>query len=218
MNSEASLPAASLTVCGVLLASVSAWAQLVINNPSFEDPVLAPGTYVNAMPDWTVTGLVGVADPAGIWTGIWGPVPDGKQFGYVINGSVEQTLSDALLPNTAYTLSIDVGTTTDGSQSPGTSYSVSLFAGANLLTAVVPVAPPAGAWTTLTATYTTGASVLPGNLTIQMAYARLDISTPDTFHFDNVRLDAMPVPEPGRAVLVAGFGLLAFAGVRRFRR
>lgn len=207
------LTALSVTLGAVLIASLPATAAaLVINNYSFEDPVQVPGGYQFAITSWTTGGSSGVWDPAGAWLGTMGPVPDGKQVGWINGDTVSQTLSDVLLPNTVYTFKIDVGGRTDG-LNPGTGYSVSLFAGANLLTAVVPVTPPTGAWTTLTANYATGALVLPGNLKIEIAY--LGVSQ---FDFDNVRLDATPVPEPGQFAFIAGLGLAAFAGSRRFRR
>jgi hypothetical protein len=204
--------ACSLLAVLVSLASGSASslaAAVAIDNPSFEDPAQASGAYAPGAPTgWSGGG--GVWNPAG---GVLGPVPDGNQIGFLnagANGTITQTLPNTLLPNTIYTLSIAVGGRTDGSN-PGTDYAISLLAGSTVLASMTPVIPPTGSWTTLTATYTTTGTVLPGSL-------QLSIGTQaGQLDFDNVKLNATPVPEPA-LYGVAGCLLLFGVGLKGSRK
>lgn len=198
----------------IILGQQASFASFIpIVNPSFETPALAAGGFNYSIPGWTVSGSAeGVWNPAGDM----GPPPDGVQVGYINYGTVSQTLTTDLLPNTTYTLSIWVGGRYDG-YNPGTDYSMGLYGGAALLASVTPVTPLTGSWTDLTATYTTGSSVTPSTP------LGISISTPtEQLDFDDVTLSAItPVPEPttmiSGALLLLPFGASTLRILRKGR-
>src|ERR1035438_5178609 len=171
-----------LAVLASLASQSSFGTLLTIVNPSFENPVLNNGGYTSDIPGWQQVGGAGVFWPdSGLFTG---SVTDGNQIGYINNGSIWQTLTSTLQPNTIYTLSFNVGWRIDDPLSP--IYAANLLAGGTTLASVVtPVTPQQGSWETVTATYTTGGTVIPGYLEIQLANQGID-----QFDFDNVSLDA----------------------------
>jgi hypothetical protein len=188
--------------------------QIPIVDASFEDPVTT--TYTSGgLPGWVQSGPgnVGVVSP-GAWDGGVNPAaPDGTQFGY-INGwgnltTISQTLNATVAPDSSYTLSIEVGGWVNGAYNPGTDYSVSLYAGDTLLASVPSVAPTAGSWTTLEATYVSGDSVPTGDLEVVIATKETQLD------FDNVTLTDPPVPDSGSTSLICGMGLAALAWLRR---
>lgn len=206
----------------IILGGQAAFASdLPIVNPSFESPSTTlsfGGAGSGAIPGWTISG----SGLAGVWSTVGapiGPAPDGTQIGF-INGygsttTVSQTLTSDLQPNTTYTLNIDVGGRTDGFN-PGTDYAVGLYAGSSLLTSVTPETPESGAWTLLTATYTTGSSVTPDEA------LSISISTPETqLDFDNVVLDPETgddvgtVPDGGVTAMLLGVSMAGLGWLRR---
>ena len=141
------------------ISTLSTQASLVtINNSSFENPSV-PGSWNYVIDNWNISGTAGVWDSSG-----WGiTAQDGNQIGYIGTGAagggtVSQVLTATLQPNSTYSLSIQV-VGRPGGYNPGTDYSISLFAGSSLLTSVTPVIPTTYSWTSLVATYSTGASV-----------------------------------------------------------
>jgi hypothetical protein len=156
--------------------------SIAIVNSSFEDPVIAGGVnWLTGISDWVTSGSVGVS----LVNGILPPAPDGVQLGWMSSGgSILQTLPDAVQMDTTYYLSIQVGGRTDG-YNPGTSYTVSLLAGTNVLTSIVPVAPAPGTWTNLTASCTITNPVVVG----QPLGVRIE-TTANDFVFDDVQLHA----------------------------
>ena len=197
----------------IILGSRETFASFVtIINPSFEDPGLSPSGYSSSIPGWTV-GNAGVWNP---WSFEFSNIPDGTQVGYDNVGTVSQTLTTELLPNTTYTLSISVGGRADGSN-PGTDYAIGLYGGANLLASVTPVRPPTGSWTDLTTTFTSGAIVTPGTLLgISISNLNPPGSPFDTqLDFDNVSLTATPVPEP--TTIISGSLMLLPFGASTLR-
>lgn len=222
----------TILVAGGCCASVPAFANLLtIVNPSFETPATTTYTYgiagANPIPGWTISGAGAAGVQNAATYGVTGTPPDGLQFGFMNNQpqnnslapstAVSQTLGDTLQASTTYTLSIDVGGRTDG-LNPGTGYSISLYAGSSQIASVTPATPPTGSWMALTASYTSPISVTPGQ------FLQIDISMPTNavnqqLDFDNVTLNASPVPEPsvwkiaGALLLVSG----AFQGFRLLR-
>lgn len=116
--------------------------NITIVNPSFEDPVLADGAFI----DGGATG----------WTngGVWNPqaidftgeiVPDGTQTGYEYGGStMSQTLTDTLAADTLYTFTMEVGNALTAPSFP--TYDIRLMAGATTIGSETSVTPVAGGW------------------------------------------------------------------------
>lgn len=121
------------SVCGlvVFLATAARSQSIPVQNASFEEPAISPGTFAttSAPLGWTAVGpidfgsrTIGVLDPNStlLYTA---PVPDGENVGVVFllddffNQSVvanqpagmQQTLAHALQPSTRYALEVAVG-------------------------------------------------------------------------------------------------------------
>ncbi len=200
--------------------------NLPVVNPDFQTPL--PNQYVSvggagssAIPGWTISG----GGSAGVWnvvdyggSGLVTAPPGGSTVGFIDgNGvtTVSQTLTTDLQPNTAYTLQIDVSGRSDGF-GPGTDYSVGLYAGGTLLTAVTPETPEYGSWDVLTAAYTSGANV-PSDVPLTV-----EISSPGIqFLFDNVVVDPdnadriWPTPDGGTTAMLLGIAMAGMGWLRR---
>ena len=151
--------------CGaVILASRGAFASLIpIDNSSFENPVQSIGGWSDhVVAGWVATGTSGVWNPPSTR---YVSVPNGFQVGYVQNGgSVSQTLTVTLQPNTTYTLSIAGGRSLYEGNNPSSDYKVQLLAGGTVLkTLTDPTSLEPGAWQTLSVTYSSGSSVAPNS-------------------------------------------------------
>jgi uncharacterized protein (TIGR03382 family) len=233
------LPLAALALAAAPLNA----ASITILNPSFETPDLVTDTSSAVSgTSWRRVGdgsnplgidAAGLAKRVGAGTfgTILDPTPDpldGEQALY-LNGSQEsvfQVLTATLQANTTYTLTVDAGDrlgldfqACEIRLGTVTVPLVSADFGLNLLagTVVSNTTPfnDAGAndgWETWVTTFTTGAS--PVGLGDQL---RVEIVTTGGIqsYFDNVRLDAVTIPEPSAFALVSlcGLGLL-----RRRRR
>jgi hypothetical protein len=107
----------------LLLLSCCGWAG-IIQNPSFEIPILSPDGYAyrpptNSGQDWVFTGSAGISangSPFGLGPDGY-PAPDGSQVAFIqkdtgnqasIAGNVSQAIS-GLSASTLYTLSFDAG-------------------------------------------------------------------------------------------------------------
>ena len=210
-------------VCAFILAGALAAGPLkadsiAIQNASFETTNALTGACgagcgynYGPIPDWTINGTAGSFQPNSTY---FTSVPNGKTVAFISNmgGTISQTLTVSLLPDTTYTLSVDVGhrpLETAG-------FSISLDAGStnlNTITGSNSTITP-GTFANETLTYTTGSTVLPGDLTIILGSGGFQSN------FDNVRLTtnspsgSVPVPEPsGLLLLCMGlFSLALFLG------
>jgi hypothetical protein len=198
--------------------------SIPIQNFSFEttNPLTNPcgaGCAYNygSIPGWTTTGT-------GTSQGSWQPssayftsVPDGSLVAFSNGGTISQTLSDSLLANTLYTLTVAVGNRLDAVTGGfATTYIIQLFAGSTLLNSITGsnTTIPLGTFMDVSFNYISGVTLPPGNLSIVLS------SVGPQSDFDNVRLTATSaatsVSEPGSlTLLAAGLGLALFVFRRR---
>lgn len=182
--------------------------QVSIGDPSFEAGKSVGG--------WVPSGTPGPGQSTGSlpapWTGSAGvgwvgpgqyddPMPDGDIYLYFnTTTTVSQTLTDTLQPKTDYTLTVAVGWRKDMPaigypNFPG--YKIELWAGGTLLAAQASATgfggtganPAGGRWIDVAATYTSPASVTPGQALQLRLYGR-GIQT----NYDNVRLVSTTQP------------------------
>jgi len=204
----------SLLVLGCISAPV--WADsITVQNASFEITntlnlgCAVPNCALNVgqIPDWTVTGVGGSWQTASLYFNL--PLPDGNIIAYSNGGTISQTLTGhSLIPNTTYTLSVDVGNRLDSVLA--TNYSIALYAGTTLLNSFSGNNGdiPMGKFADETVTFTSGAEVASGDLRIVLTSAGVQTA------FDDVQLTA--TPEPG-SLLLLGSGLLSIGGFLRRR-
>jgi hypothetical protein len=176
-------------------------APIAIGDPSFEGVALSPGAFtsgVYAANSWNSNANGGIFRPTA--SNYPGGVPDGVNIGYAGGSAViDQLLNANLTVNTTYTLSVSVGNRLDAPHNDG--YSIQLLAGGAVLNGTTTLPAPAqGQFVLATDVYTAGSGDphLGQPLEIKL------ISTPTgQASFDNVTLDASPVPEPSALVLLA---------------
>lgn len=212
-------------------------------------PVLVPDGWTLHDPGAIHDGnqdAVGVLDPSGT-TFFPGGVPEGENAALVfVSGDVggaemglRQLLGATLQADTAYTLEVEVGNIASGTGLPPfdvfgfydldgfPGYRIALRAGGEVLASdddSVSGAPPEGAFASRVVAFTSGAThpQLGQPLEILLVNRNLP-GTPDEpgieVDFDDVRLDASPVPEPaGPALFLAGALGLAGGRARCARR
>jgi hypothetical protein len=200
----------------LLGASACQGAQVFVSNHSFEDQVLSAGGWTdNTPPGWQE------------------PVPNaGTSFTERIDGFTSegvnhegiqtmsyifQDLGVPATPLTNYTLTVGVGNRNANFTTPANISRIDLLAGGENGTVIATAdvnafEVPLGTFADFNVTGATGAVAPSGNLTIRLA-----VASADRAHYDNVRLDATPVPEPSVLGSVGGVSLAAL-GLRRRRR
>jgi len=211
-----------LSILVLVCTTSPAFANSIpIQNFSFEttNPLTIPcGTgcaYNNGpIPGWTTTGgQQGTWQPSSAY---FTSVPDGSLVAYSNGGTISQTLSDSLLANNLYTLTVAVGNRADTAiYNLATTYIIQLFAGSTLLNSITGsnAVIPLGTFMDVSFNYLSGVTFPAGNLSIVLS------SIGPQSDFDNVRLTATStvtsVAEPGSlTLLAAGLGL-AFFMIRR---
>jgi len=219
--------------------------MVTIDNPSFEEPVTNPGDFTTVLSGtqnhWAVynTGNTnssrqfGAWNPTGTDTFVDGEAPDGVNVGVVFllnttnlaEAGLLQTLGDTLQLNTTYTLTVEVGNFAD--DNPSDSFNFAGFPGyrIDLMTANNPtplasdnntLTPAEGIFETSIVSFTTGSSHSDVGEALVIRLVNLN-GTGIEVNFDDVRLDATPVPEPSTAALLFGVVGLICAGLRRNR-
>jgi hypothetical protein len=207
-------------------------ASIFIANHSFEDPI-APqqgttGFYTDnnspvVIGNWynahSPGADQGVLDPtkSQILTGQnWfynlQPVPDGDQVAYSNGGTIAQTLSAVLQPNTRYTLSAYIGRRNVIAFPANSIRLLAGDTGPTILAISNSVTPTAGTFQRVTVSYTSGGvgDPLIGK-PLQIYLTSFGVQA----NFDNVTLDASPIPEPSAILGLLGFGLLGIASKLR---
>jgi len=210
------------TVC----ATGSAWAvSIPVTNPGFEDPFKvegAPITY-NDIVGWppnpaTSLNISGTFNPTTAYYD--GEAPEGQMIAFV-NGTgqfIYQTINQEITPGLTYTLQVDVGRSKFATA--GWDYQVELRGYRSsdnsyiqLLASDTSLAPELGQFLTSTVTWTAPDSL--GGL----AYDRLGIGLVNLgsvqVNFDDVRLEAVPIPA---AAWLFGSGLLGMVGIARKKK
>lgn len=203
--------------CLFMAAGISLSAQaasVAVGNHSFEDPVLAAGGWSDATPpSWNESVLNGANSFTEYINGF---AAEGTQHqGTQGAESLWQVLGVAWAPNTNYTLTVASGNragfTTAGGITQISLESSNESVGASLASAQVDPATHsvAGAFADFSLLYSTGAVAPTGTIRIVLTNAGAGRS-----HFDNVRLDASPIPEPS-VLGLAGLSALALGRRRR---
>ena len=216
--SATTLPAlvrvALAVLIGVFAVGTADAGLLTIADPSFEGVALSPGAFTSgtyAANSWNSYANAGIFRTTA--SQYPGGVPDGVNVAYSSSSAViDQVLSATLAANTTYTLTVDVGSRLDAPHNDG--FTIELLAGGVLLSAASNSPTPAnGTFVVATDAYTTGAS--DPHLGQALEIKLLSAPTGQT-SFDNVKLDATAVPEPGSLAL-AGLGA-ASTGLGRWRK
>jgi len=217
------------------ILTTGAWADSIsVQNASFELFANPPGglnetcagtgcafndVADGAIPDWTpsVNASAGSFQP-GSNTMYFNSTFNSGIVAYINSGSISQTLGVSVLPDSTYTLSVDVGRRFDVA---GANYSLNLLDGSNVLGTCTQsgsnASIAAGTFADIALTCTTGASVPAGLLGIELTGSGRQID------FDNVQLSvvsAVSTPEPGvLALTLVGLfmGGLLFVHSRRSR-
>ncbi len=199
----------------VLINGTASADSVAVQNASFEQ--IGSGGLPNGcgtgcaygygpIPGWTTVGSGGGAwQPGPTGTYFNQAIPDGSTVAFV-NGTLSQDLDVALLANTEYTLTVDVGDRLDGYRG---GWSIALNDGSMQLctnagqTAEIAV----GTFAQESCTFTTGSYVPSGDLFIVLGGS----GSSDNATFDDVRVSA---PEPESIVLLgAGLFCVAIFGV-----
>jgi hypothetical protein len=211
-----------LTVLVTLLcASACQGAQVFVSNHSFEDQVLSAGGWTdNTPPGWqepTPNGPNSFTEEISLF------VADGENHEGIGNLSyIFQDLGVPAQPLTSYTLTVAVGNRNDTYSQPGNISRFSLLAGGENGTVIATRDVDASTFQDLSfmdfsVTGVTAAAAPAGNLTIRLEVASAGTNpvNADRGHFDNVRLDATPIPEPSALGAIGGVSL---AGLGLWRR
>lgn len=233
-----------LAFCGAAGGALA--APITVTNHSFEAPVIAPNTFNVNSPGptgWQAYGTInfggrsiGVLNPT--TTNFYlDPVPDGSNVGVVFlmdnasnqsqfnnsEAGMRQTLATNLANNTQYTLTVEVGNLANGPQTDFQfngfpNYRVDLMAGATVLASDNnTLLPGEGRFLTSTTSFTTGAAHALAGQALTIRLVNLNSAVGIEVNFDNVRLDATPVPEPTAAGVV-GIALVGMLARRTKRR
>lgn len=226
------------------MAACACAAPVTVNNPGFEDPVIANGTFAttSAPAGWSTYGdinfinrVIGVLNPA--TTTLYSvPAPDGANVGVVflldagpaVESGFSQTLAATLHTNTLYTLQVDIGNIVNDPNPPHSSFNFSGFPGyrVDLLAGGTVIAsdnntllPDEGKFLTSTVMFSVGGSHLLAGQQLGIRLVNLDGAAGIEVNFDNVRLDASPapIPEPASFGFCAAAAALGLTGMIRRR-
>ncbi len=231
----------AITVAATFVVSSIQAAPIHIENHSFESPITADGTFItsdsSAPEGWSIFGPT---DPARHF-GVLNPnsttlysdsVPDGFNVGVVFlmdssgEGGLQQVLSSTLQLNTTYTLTVEVGNIANDPNPPHNAfdfdgfpgYRIELLAGAAVIAFdddTLTIAE--GAFETSSILFSTGE--VHANAGQALSIRLINLNGPGIeVNFDNVRLDAVAVPEPATWGLLLGASTVIMALTHRRKR
>jgi hypothetical protein len=204
-----------------LLRPAYADTAVTINNFSFEDNVLAHGSFTNnVLTDWTVVALsselVGAYNPNTFTQ----PIPDGLNTAYVNPGGKFFQDVGPLVANSTYNFSVFVGQRND---IPLPTYSIQLLdaSTSTVLASGIPSAPGSGDFAKFNMTFdSAGFSSSVGDA-IRIEFSASGTNSLSQVNFDAVTLgfsadSTAPVPEPRLfGLTLLGFGAIALLRLRR---
>ncbi len=201
-------PASADTEDTTVTLTKAPYAEALIVNAGFEDPVFADGDYSSSDPGWTeingAGGSAGIWNPGAttdIWYGYSGIAPEGDNVAWVYpdpnqESGLAQVLTETFAADTTYTLTVQVG---NNSYYDWLGYKVQLLAGGTVIAEDDSGIEPADddfALSTVPYTYDAGDAALVGQpLEIRLLAASVgpDVET----DFDDVVLTAdPPFPAP----------------------
>jgi hypothetical protein len=217
---------------------LAAAAPVTISNPSFEQPVTPPDSFIVgsiAPPGWTsfgtlneTTRVVGVVNPNTTILYVE-PVPDGENIGVTFfqnftgdEAGMQQTLAATLQLSTEYTLTVEIGNMAsapppndfDFDGFPG--YRVELLAGGVVIASDEnTLLPGEGRFLTSTVELTVEESHPQAGQPLGIRLTNLDAAPGTEVNFDDVQLDATPyvcpdVQPSGCKAATAGKSTLSF--------
>ncbi len=210
-------------LAGLATSQRTSAAIININNHSFESPALNGGqlVYALAVPaDWSASGsgqfwmAHAETGQAQTWAGFPTGLADGTQFAIIVgSGTLTSQEMEPLTPSFLYTLTVALGRPNNVSVAD---YTLELLVG-GLVVASRTIAGStiaSGTWQDFTLQYVSPISNVPaGNIQVRLGHSG---SSSQTGTFDNVRLEAHWVPEPGTFVALGS--LLATAAAVGLRR
>lgn len=206
----------SAAIFAISAAAANA-AAITINNAGFEAPDLSSGaTWTNDLADWTQPGVAGDSFieriPAFFSEGA-------QHIGLQGDSTVFQDLGDDFAPNTVYSLVAATGNRNASFSTPGEGGSTAIYGLADssgALLASIEAAVPATESTFEDGPVLTFTTPATGGPTGAIRVVLMNNpATPGRAHFDDIRLDASPIPEPVTTSLIALGSVLL---LRRRRR
>lgn len=189
-----------------LFPSSSRCALLPVSNPSFESPAVGDGDYTYGVTDW-VGDRIGVDDfTAGSSAFVEGyDDGDDQNILFVQDGHSATHNIGTILANNQYTLSVDVGRRNDFGD--GATYTIALSANGTTVVSEVrdETEMQLGHFERRSISFTSPVSGGVVGQTLAIEFEAVDGQA----NFDDVELDATPVPEPANLLFLAVIALLA---------
>jgi hypothetical protein len=194
--------------------STSMASTIPITNAGFEDPAVALGRFTTSdIPGWTTIFTGSPDDRVGVFhppSDFLGGVPEGDQVGYSNGPTLSQVVSENLVADTPYRLTVDIG---NRQLTPIDGYEVQLLAGSTVLGFVdeTMILPDLETFRTVTVSFKADSA----NPAIGQPLEIRLFSDAAQVIFDNVNLETVPVPP---AALLFGSGLLGLVGIARRKK
>jgi len=186
-------------------ASTSHAAAVIVLNPSFEDRI-DPGQQYGSAVSWPGNSFTELSADV-LVTGGTGP----RHAGQSQNDTMNQDLGVTFLPLTTYTLTVAIGNRVSVNDPTGTARFGLTSGGTIELGTFTTAVSLANTFQDFTYTFNTGAVAPTGNVGIRLGVQ----PTVGRGLFDNVRLDASPIPEPSTGLCALIGASLVLAHRRR---